>query len=189
MARGRTVERTWTSALVVQTPSVSATSPEHHEHRIADVFLGPRVAGGEGRIGGVLADVVDPEPGPHRRHDEVAERVRQAARLDDPAGFGVGEPRLAAAQEHRRVHRRDHRPAAGPEHPAGLAEEPVQVAEVLQHQPADDPVERSGRHRQRVVQVVDEEPDPLGPRLAAGLRQHPLGEVDGRHLGPGGGQP
>jgi hypothetical protein len=79
--------------------------------------------------------------------------------------------------------------AARPEDPAGFAEEQVQVSQVLQHQSADQQVECTGREGQRPVQVVNEEPDRGGPRLAAGLGQHALGEVHRRDARPGLGQP
>jgi hypothetical protein len=87
-----------------------------------------------------------------------------------------------------RVHRRHDRPAARLEDAVGLGEEPAQLAQVLQDQPADDQVEL-GRERQRPVQVVDDEPDRLRARLAAGLGQHPRGEVHGRDGGARRGQP
>jgi hypothetical protein len=79
--------------------------------------------------------------------------------------------------------------AARLQDPAHLAEERGQVPEVLHHQPADHPVERPRLEGEPFVEIMDDEADALRSRLPARLREHPLREVDRRHLGARGGQP
>ena len=60
---------------------------------------------------------------------------------------------------------------------------------MFQHQPADHRVEPALRKRQSVAQVVNGELDGRSARFAAGLGEHPVGEVHGRDGGAPGRQP
>src|SRR5262249_24597092 len=77
------------------------------------------------------------------------------------------------------------RPADAPH----LAEQPAQVADVVQHQPEDDAVEGAAGERQRAGKVVEAEVHGLGPRLGPGALEHRLGEINRADAGAGGGEP
>src|SRR5262249_46058272 len=73
-----------------------------------------------------------------------------------------------------------------PEDAMPFAEEPSQVAQVLEDEPAHDEIELPVRERQRLVQIVNDELDCRRARFATGRRQHLLGEVDRGHHCAGG---
>ena len=87
------------------------------------------------------------------------------------------------------MHPGDDRAAARLQHAARLAEERVEVPQVLQDEAAHHPVEGAVREGQPLVQVVDEEAHPLRSRLRPGLLHHARREVHRGHRGPGGGEP
>ena len=80
-----------------------------------------------------LVHAFETESGLDGGHHERPDRVRETAGCDLLAGFGVGEPRHRAAEEHRGVHRGDDRATAGFQHAAGLAEEAAEFTEVFEH--------------------------------------------------------
>lgn len=141
----------------------------------------------------MLADVLNLQPRPHGRHDEIADFVRLAARAGFAAGVGVGEAGRDAAQHQRRVHRRRHDQAARACDAPDLAKEEVQILNVLQDQAGNGAIARAVGERPRRVQIVGDERDALGAGGGASLRarlgEHALREVDRRHAGAAGREP
>jgi hypothetical protein len=99
------------------------------------------------------------------------------------AGDRVDEPGALAARGPIGMERREQATGAGPGHAGGLAEDALEVLDVLGDEPKDDQVEGRVGEGQGVGQPVAEPSDRMALELSAGPVEHLGGaieRVDGR---------
>jgi hypothetical protein len=117
---------------------------------------------------------------PKPSHDKVADLVWIASGLNDLSGIWVREPRLASSEKHSGMHRSQQRTPPGSEYPADFREEMVQVLDVLEHECAHDAIKEAVLEWKTILDVVNNEPDGVGTRLAARPSEHSFGKVNSR---------
>jgi hypothetical protein len=118
---------------------------------------------------------------PKPSHDKVADLVWIASGLNDLSGIWVREPRLASSEKHSGMHRSQQRTPPGSEYPADFREEMVQVLDVLEHESAHDAIKEAVLEWKTILDVVNNEPDGVGTRLAARPSEHSFGKVNSRN--------
>jgi hypothetical protein len=115
--------------------------------------------------------------------------VWDAAGLNDRSRFGIGKSRLAGAQKHGRVHRAHNASAIGFQHTSRFLKKDGKIAQVFQHQAADDQVERAICKREPVMQIVRDKADQLGSRFAPRCGEHAFRKIHRCHVSTALGQP
>src|ERR1700731_3564152 len=120
----------------------------------------------------MLTEMIEGEPGASCGHHVIAHLMRITYRPDFPLGFGKAEARLDAAQHHRRMHPGDDDVTGWPANAMHLAEQFVQVFDMIHDERAQDTIEILRRERQRLEKIVQLKADIGFSGFCACLLQH-----------------